>query len=229
MAVALRATGSATNGASATAISPAWNVVPTNGDLLIAVIGMISQTAVTAPSGWTLLGQQDTGTQIRMQAYWRIAASEPASNTWTLAGATKCYGWCGAYSGADTAAPVLSSSSPGPGTAITTPTVTVPVNGWLATAVTGRHANTGSLTTWTSSDGSDAERLDFASNVAGSNDISCVITDSNRALTGGSASRVLTASQAESQTGAMSIAFGPPAADPPPLGSAAGARWGVHV
>ena len=220
MAISRRATATATNATSNAVLSPAWDVTPSNGDLLLAVIAGIVQVSITPPAGWTLLGTQDSGTTLRSWMYSRTAASEPASNTWTLASTTKCWAWCGAYAGVD-----VSTLVHGRTTGLTTPSLAVPANGWLVSAAAGRHSNTGAPSTWTSSDGLDSERLDFGSNVSSSQDVAGAVYDSNRALAAGSYTRTLSSSNTESQSVAEAFAFGPTVAPAP----STGARWGVHV
>lgn len=235
MAVAFRQGASDTHGSSSAAITLTWSgAAPPDGDRMVAMIGVITQTTITAPTGWTLLGQQDNGTSLRMWAYYRDAASEPSSNVWSLASATKSWAYVGSYSGVDlTVAPPLFAMATSSGTAMTAPSITLLDQSWLITAVTGRHTNTGAVTTWTINDASAAERLDFASNVTSSNDVSGAYYDSNRALTpAGAYARTVTASQSEALAALMQVGLSPAGSGggtPPPTGTGVGARWGVHL
>lgn len=221
MPIARRATASATNPTSATTLTGTWNVTPVNGDLLVAVVAAIVQTTITPPSGWTLLATQDSGSALRGWLYSRTAASEPGSNTWTIGSSSKCFLQCAAYSGANPGSLVSLSS-----TGTTTPAVTVPDQGWLVSAAAGRHATTGVASTWTVNDAQALELLDFGSS-GGSQDIAGAVYDSNRALSSGSYSRVLTSSQTETTSIAFAVAFGPTSTGGG--GGTTGARWGIHL
>lgn len=210
--------------ASASTMSPAWTVQPVDGDLLVAVVAAIVQTTITPPSGWTLRGTQDAGSSLRGWVYTRAAAAEPTSYTWTIASASKCFACILAYAEGDESSVVLAS-----GTGLVTPTVAVPANGWLVSAAAGRHSNTGAVSTWTCSDGSDSERMDFGSNVTSSNDVAGAVYDSNRALSAGNANRTLTSTNTETTSIAFSLAFGPTAGGGGPPLSSTGVGWGVRV
>jgi hypothetical protein len=196
---------------------------------MIAVLAAIVQTTLTPPDGtWISLLTQDSGSNLRMWAYYKFASGEAAGASWGLASATKCWGWVGAYAGFDQAnAPVAAGAA-----SLTTPSLAVPANGYLITAGAGRHANTGAATSYTSSDGADLELLDFGSNVTASNDVSGAVYDSNRALAAGNYTRTLNPSQAEALAASIAISFGPDTTGGGGGGtiqSTAGARWGIHV
>jgi hypothetical protein len=232
--IARRTRATASNGTSSTALIPAWagGVLPTNGDLCIAVAACILQTTLTPPDPtWMPLLDQplDAGTTLRMWAYYKYASNEQPGATWSTPSATKGWACIAAYSGFNgDAAPV---AAPVTGTH-TTPAITVPSNGWLLTAAAGRHANTGTPTAYQSSDLTDTELLDFGSNVSGSNDVSGIVCDSNRPLVAGTASRTFTPTQVESLRVALSVTFGPEASAAGGVGATtdpAGAAWGVHL
>jgi hypothetical protein len=99
-----------------------------NGDYLLAFVNFGLDTLGAAPGGWTLLQTGATGFRV----YGKVAASEPATYTWTKTGTT--YKWrvttC-AYSGCsgvDVSASLTSFSS----TTLTWPTVTTAVANTLA-------------------------------------------------------------------------------------------------
>jgi hypothetical protein len=209
MAIDLRAVGSVFNDSASTGIIVPVPAGTQDGDQLIAVIGAILQTTITPPAGWTLIQAQDAGANLRVWSYRRLASGEPANYTWTLASSTKNHGIMLGYTGVDSTSPVTATSgTSSSGTSHASPAVTVPNEGWLITHVAARHVTTGAATTWTTSDGSDAERADHGS-TAGSQDISGAVYDSARALSAGSASRTLTSSQSESLIALQSIALTP--------------------
>lgn len=74
-------TAGAATAANITINKPAGVV---DNDILIAVISKDATDAITAPAGWTLV-QQDTQDTWMLAIYWKRAASEGASWTWTFA------------------------------------------------------------------------------------------------------------------------------------------------
>lgn len=64
--------------ASGVTISKPSGVI--DGELLIAIIAFQSGKSVSTPSGWTL--KQNSGAQVEISVYWKIASSEPASWLW---------------------------------------------------------------------------------------------------------------------------------------------------
>ena len=65
--------------------------VPTgtaDGDVMVAFTtnNSLATDPLTPPSGWTAIDGV-TSTNVRMEAFYRVASSEPASYTWTWAGA----------------------------------------------------------------------------------------------------------------------------------------------
>lgn len=230
MPIALRNTATFTAASGSTNNYTAnWSggVAPTNGDVMVAVISSIVQSSMTAPSGWTLLTTVDQGSSLRTWAYARVASSEPTGNTWSLGSSAKGFAWVGAYSGASiVSTPGWTVSTPGGTTSHTSAAITVPASGWLITAGCFRRTATGSGSTYTINDGSAAERMDFSSNAGSGNDTGGAIYDSNRALTAGSYTRIITSSQAESLDVVYSFVLTPDVL-PPLTGS--GARWGVLI
>jgi len=57
-----------------------------DGDLLVASFGVVSNPAaeITAPAGWTSIYSRvhDGGNQVRGQAFYKVASSEPATSEW---------------------------------------------------------------------------------------------------------------------------------------------------
>lgn len=225
VAIARRAVASATSPTSAELISANWNTVPVDGDTMIAILGAIVQATITPPPGWTLRTTQDSGSALRMWLYTKLASGEEPGTQWTLSSATKCWLWTGAYSGADYTSIAYNSTS-----ALITPTLAVPANGWLITAGAGRHSAVGSPSSWSTSDGLDAELLDFGSAAGSGQDIAGAVYDSNRALSAGSYARTLTSTNTETTAASIAVALGVASGStPPPLPSGSGARWGIHI
>src|SRR4029078_12698574 len=83
---------------------------------------------ITAPAGWTLIRNDQSGTTYQQSLYQRVAgASEPASYTWTLRPAAVASGGVLSFSGVDTPNPVDASNgaaSSSNGTAVQAPSVT---------------------------------------------------------------------------------------------------------
>jgi hypothetical protein len=230
VAIALRNTATFTLSSGSTPnLTPAWagGVAPTNGDVMIAVISSIVQSAMTAPAGWTQLTTVDQGSSLRTWAYARVASSEPTSNTWTLGSSAKGFAWVGAYSGASiTSTPGWTVATPGGGTAHASAATTVPANGWLVNVGCFRRTATGAASTYTINDASAAERMDFSSNAGSGTDAGGAVYDSNRALTAGSYTRTITSSQSETLDVVYSFVLTPDVL--PPL-SGSGARWGILI
>lgn len=208
------ADGETLNSSGTTSVTVSVPAGTLAGDVMIALVGLISQTAITAPAGWTLIGTQDAGANTRYAAYSKVAsASEPSSYAWSWTGSVKNSGWIGTYRNVDASDPVADSDSNGTsvaGTAFPTDAVTVPdPAGHLVTGVFERHSFTGAATTWTTSDGSDAERYDTGTNAGSGFDIAHAVYDSNRALDPGDVTRTLTASQSTGQVATWAIALRP--------------------
>lgn len=71
-------------------VKPAGTV---NGDLLLAFVYVEggTGTTVTPPAGWTSEKRVDDGTVVGMEVFSKIAASEPATWTWTLGAAVDAW------------------------------------------------------------------------------------------------------------------------------------------
>ena len=78
-------------------------------DVLIASIGVRPSTAaITPPVGWILVRRMDNSnpTANSLAVYHKVAASEPVSYTWELAGASYAAGGIQAFFGVDNANPI---------------------------------------------------------------------------------------------------------------------------
>lgn len=208
---------------------PAWpGSPPSNGDCLLMVVSILTQVTVTIPAGWTQLGVQDVGSALRVFAFAKVAASEPAGYHVELAGGgAKGYVWLGAYSGVKTVStPGFAIAASGSLRSHVCPSLVVPANGWLVNAGGFRRGATGSPSTYTINDASAAERLDFSSDANSGTDAGGAVYDSNRSLAAGTYGRTITSSQDEDSGVVMSFALTPN--DPTPIPSGTGARWGIH-
>lgn len=132
MAVAFNAASAVAGGSgvgSVTVNVPAGTV---NGDLLVVQVAWNENATLNNPAGWTQIREDQTGiggvAALNSRLMYRIAASEPASYTWTFASGTRRIAGCMVnLTGADTSAPIDSSSgqaSDGPSTTdVVAPTV----------------------------------------------------------------------------------------------------------
>ncbi|HZM83765.1 MAG TPA: hypothetical protein VFC19_49230 [Candidatus Limnocylindrales bacterium] len=111
MTVAFRAGANVVNGTAGTSVTVSKPAGTADGDFLLAFIAEVGVGSITPPAGWTLIGSQANGTDVTLAAYWKPAASEGASWTWTLGASVRNWGWVGAYTGVDTSAPVVTSNS----------------------------------------------------------------------------------------------------------------------
>lgn len=114
MAVAI--VGSVTTATQGSAASSLALSVPSgvvNGNLLLAFHGNDAGTAnaLTPPAGWTLVRNENDGGgfTFRLVCYYRIASSEPASYTWTMATGAEAVAICIALSGHETTPTIVSS------------------------------------------------------------------------------------------------------------------------
>lgn len=222
MAIDYRTGSSYASSSSGTATTIPTPIGMFTSDRMIALVGTIgANPAVSAPTGWSLLGALSHSSGVlRVAAYWRDPqASEPGSYTWTWASSGRNCGAILAYSGVDLAVdPVADfvegdNSDDGP---FATPAQTLAAGDWLISAALSRE-NPGTATsiTWTDSDGADAKRFDLtASNTGTGAQLGAGIFDSDRALAAAAHSRNLTANKTMAQTTALSIRMSP-LAEPP--------------
>lgn len=115
MTIAFRAAAVAANGAAPTSIGVAKPTGTTDGDLLLAFVVISADKEISAaPDGWALLASANTGTatgDCRHHAYWKIAAGEGSSYTWTFSGTADTAAAVLAYSGASSDNPVQTSAT----------------------------------------------------------------------------------------------------------------------
>lgn len=224
MAVSRVAVATVQNPTSNAAVTPVWAASPPpDGAIMVALIAAIVQTTITTPSGWTLVGTQDAGANVRSWLFSKTASGEGAAPTWTLGTATKNGATIAAYSGAlalgasdwasraDTIAMMTTM----------TPSLTV-VNGAARVDMcVGRHASTGSPAQYSTSDAGASYLNRFGSNSG--TDLTYAVTEDMAPATGAQ-SYMFTSTALEAQAVAWSVQLEPSA--PPP--TIAG-RWGVHL
>jgi fibronectin type 3 domain-containing protein len=99
--IALRSSSFAQN-ASTTSLAITTPAGVRSGDIMIAVITVRGAPAITAPSGWTLIRTDASGTALEQATYFRVVDATPAASyAWTLATASPVSGAIVAYSGVD--------------------------------------------------------------------------------------------------------------------------------
>lgn len=207
------ATAQANSSTTSLAVNVPSGVV--NGNLMITILELNAAVTVTQPGGWTSVGNgapAQSGTNT-LDAWWRIASSEPASYTWTF-GSAKCNICALAYSGT-TATPIEtgafgSNTSP----TATTGSITVSNNDWNIAIYSDRDASAGS--TWTTPTGTTS-RAGLLN--TGTSEGSLAVFDTNAAVTAGSYTYTSTSSTTQSTTvtGAIGILAAATGVAPPPF------------
>ena len=121
------ATSTASNTVALTIARPASVAT---GNLMLAQVVVRSNAAITAPLGWSTIGNlQTSGTGLEQRLYYKIATvTDTAASTyqWTWLGAVDAAGGILAYSGTDATSPfdVTPSNSSGTGTSATAASIT---------------------------------------------------------------------------------------------------------
>ncbi|MEO3923016.1 carbohydrate binding domain-containing protein [Micromonosporaceae bacterium B7E4] len=172
MTVVYRADADVTNGTAGTSAVVSRPTGTTDGDLLIAIVGVVGTPTITAPAGWTLIGTQDASTSVRIAAYRKVASSEPSSWTWTLDSSQRAWGWVGAYTGVDVTDPVIDwagTSDATAGIAFLGPEADISIGAVGIGAIASVGAASGVASTWTMS---DTERADLGTNGGSGTDVS---------------------------------------------------------
>lgn len=110
-----------------------------DGDFLLAFVSIGHTGAITAPAGWTEVPLSvNTAPSLQNRIYRKVAASEPASWTWTFA-SSAYVGICHATRGVGA---VFAAQQSDDGLSLlshTTPTLPAPNNAWLVSSWTGRN------------------------------------------------------------------------------------------
>lgn len=186
MTVALRASANVVNGTAGTSVTVSKPAGTADGDFLLAFVAETGTGTITPPAGWALIGSVANGSNVTMAAYWKAAASEGASWTWTLGASVRNWGWVGAYTGVDTSAPIITSGSSTP-SYIISPASSVGYHtddlhllpGYAeVSAVAAVRTASGTGTTWTSGANTGAtERFDGTTNAGSGTDIAGSVCD----------------------------------------------------
>ena len=127
--IAFRAAAAGTN-TGATSLLISRPVAALAGDVLVAAITVRSTPVITPPAGWSLVRSDARATTFSQAVYVHVAGgSEPASYTWTFSTSQTALGTIAAFSGVDTANPIVTHSglATSSSTAITAPSLTVGV------------------------------------------------------------------------------------------------------
>lgn len=169
-----------------------------DGDVMIAFCGGSPST----PSGWTLLGSADSGTNSlrTVKVFRKVASSEGSSYTFSISSSIACASIV-SYRGVSNTNPVDTAhfdvSPIGATTNFNTTSVTAATTQWGVSFAMGYEFGSSSTRTWT--EGSGSERADFSVSNSGSPDnTNCVVADSNATLSAGSFTRTQTRSSAAS-------------------------------
>lgn len=141
--ITLRSASSGSNTGATSLTIPAPAGVG-SGDVMLAGISVRGTPNLTPPAGWTLVRLDlAPDNQLRQAIYVKVAASEPASYTWTFSTSQQAAGGILAYSGVDTVAPVNAHNGRSfRGSTSVAPSVTTTVNGAMIVAFFGVTANT---------------------------------------------------------------------------------------
>jgi len=147
MAITFVASATKTYGSTQSSITIDKPTGTAEDDVLIATLHMAS-TGVTAPSGWTLiLENDDTGNGVDIRSYYKAAgASEPADYTWTLDTNKDVAGVVMTLRGVNTASPIDAQSGAadqtGTGTTATASSITTTADGaWYFFVATGKDSS----------------------------------------------------------------------------------------
>ena len=125
--IAFRAAAAGTN-TGATSLLISRPVAAVAGDVLVAAITVRSTPTISAPAGWSLVRSDARATTFSQAVYVHVAgASEPASYTWTFGSSQTALGTIAAFSGVDTANPIVTHSglATSSSSAITAPSLTL--------------------------------------------------------------------------------------------------------
>ena len=104
--IAFRSASSAHNSGATSLVLPRPAGV-VSGDVLVAALSIAGNPSITVPTGWTLIQNQVSGSNLRQVVYVRVAAAgENASYTWAFSSSVTAAGIIDAYVGVDPAQPV---------------------------------------------------------------------------------------------------------------------------
>lgn len=156
-----------------------------NGDFLLAFISIGNVGAVVPPAGWADIPLGTfTAPNLQCRAYWKVAAGEPVSWTWTfpntsyvgIAHATRGVGAVFGAAQGDDGLSLL---------AHTTPVVAAPSGGWLVSSWTGRNL----LALGWAPPAGDTERQDVTGGLIILLNVSHAVDDTNASVVAGNYSK----------------------------------------
>jgi len=190
--------------------------VPANvraGDVMLAVVNVRSNNAVTANAAWTAIrNDTSTGNNMRQWLYYRVVTgTEPASYSWTFTNA-RAVAAIVAYRGVDPTTPIVTSvaQANNNSTNITAPTVNTTVANTMLVSFFGTRFDTTFTVPATMND-----RVDDTSG-GDNNGVSFAVADEFRATAGLTGTRVTTAGDAAVNIG-QSVVLRPNATVPSPV------------
>ena len=198
--IALRAVASGTNAATTSLVLPR----PTGtvaGDVLVAAITVRNAPTITPPAGWTLVRRTvRSGSFSQAVFVHAVGAGEPATNTFTLSIARTAIGTIAAYSGVDTANPIVANSGLGTSasTSITAPSLTTTVANTHLVAFFGTAGAIG-----ISPPAGMTERIEVASPAGVANPLTATLDDQPNPASGATGTRVATVAASSINIGQM--------------------------
>ena len=225
MAIGYVGKGSVVNTVSGTAVNVPMPSGLAAGHRIYVLIGSIGSNSgtVTDPAGWTKIGEEVTGSNLRTALYAKtaVAADVGSTVTWTFPSAGRTFGYSLAYSGVDLAASDLAQAN-STTTAGTGPwsTASLALNSgdWLLTSAVGRqNPGTSGTHDWTNATAADVERHDLYADVGTSITIAAAQWDSGAGVAAGSHSRSISSNVSYSQIATWALRI-PALADAAPTG-----------
>lgn len=195
--------------------------------VVVGSIGSITGT-MTGPAGWTKIGEEVAGTNLRVAVYTKTAVSADAgaTYTWTFPNSGRTFGYSVAYSGVDLAAANFAqatmSTDDGTGPWATA-ALALTAGDWLLYAGVGRESpGTAGTHDWTTNGSGDVERYDLFANVGTSISVAAALWDTGAPVTTGSHTRSVSSNVTYSQIVTWAVRI-PAAVDSGP--SAGGNPW----
>jgi len=156
-----------------------------DGDFLVAFVNADGFGTITAPAGWTIFptgGNQNSGS-MQVSMYYKVAASEGASWTWSIGSGAKLYlGYVARYIDMSATPADVTAGASATASTINAPTVTTTVINDLVTRTCGTF---------------NATSISFASGTSrintGANGFLVVLADQNQAGAGATGTNLATA------------------------------------
>ncbi len=190
------------------------------GNLLLVMIASVGASpTATAPSGWSLVSSFSPGSTLTSWLYRKVATAGDigATPSWSWSSQGRNLGVSMAYSGVDTAASINAAAvqnTDGTGAAAA-PALGAAAGDWLVTVGLGReNPGTATAKNWTSTTGTDVERIDVATAGAATDvKVSAAWFDSNGGVAGGSTARSLSSTPEMTQRQIWSILLPLPAGE----------------